>query len=101
MIFLAQLAFLSHVQAESSDAKDQFERKMTNLLIRSAEAGNGNSQMELGQLYAIGDGVLKNYVYSYKIERILTNYCIYERKRNKTEDNQIREITEKLKEIWD
>ncbi len=43
----------------------------------------------------------KNYVYSYRIERILTNYCIYKRKRNKTEDNQIKEITEKLKEIWD
>jgi len=42
----------------------------------------------------------KNYVYSYKIERVLTNHCIYERIRNRSEDVEILRTINKLKDIW-
>jgi hypothetical protein len=43
----------------------------------------------------------KGYVHSREIERIITNYCIFVRKRFKTNEKEITEITKRLNSLWD
>lgn len=102
-LLIAGLSMSSNALAESSNAKDEIVREMTNMLIVSAEKGNANSQMELGHLYAIGDGVPKDKVFACKwlilaAEKGYKTAILDEIKKRLTEKDLKRAI--KMAEEW-